>query len=155
VYAFAPNGLRRPIRSDPPQDHPSRNAAILLLINQNNEVLLVRTRRLPNHWQPLGDGVDPEDLSARDAVVREVKEEAGIAISPEHMAHLCDSPYDFGTGTIHSFVAHIESDARLSLDETEITEAHWFTLADAVELPTFPALVYTLHCLASRPDLFY
>jgi 8-oxo-dGTP pyrophosphatase MutT (NUDIX family) len=137
-----------------PQDHPSRNAAILLLINQNNELLLVRTRRLPNHWQPLGRGVDPEDLSARDAVVREVKEEAGIAISPEDIAHLCDAPYDFGTGTIHSFVAHVESDARLSLDETEIAEARWFTIADAVDLQMLPALVYTLRCLMSRTDLF-
>jgi 8-oxo-dGTP pyrophosphatase MutT (NUDIX family) len=74
------------------REHPNRNAVIVMLINPNGEILLVRTRRLPNHWQALGGGIEPDDLSAKDAAAREVKEEVGIVLRPEDLVHLCDAP---------------------------------------------------------------
>jgi 8-oxo-dGTP pyrophosphatase MutT (NUDIX family) len=136
------------------REHPNRNAAILIVINPENQLLLVRTRRLPNYWQPLGGGIDPDDLSAKDAAVREVKKEAGIEISPENIVHLRDAPYDFGTATVHSSAARLKSERELSFDLAEIAEARWFTLADAMMLPKFPAMARTLRSLSLRTELF-
>jgi hypothetical protein len=60
--------------------------------------------------------------------------------------HLCDAPYDFGTGTIHSFAAHLESDLQFSFDDNELIEVRWFNLADALTLAVLPAMAYTLRC---------
>jgi len=135
------------------RENPHRQVAIVVLINANSEILLVRTRRLPNHWQALGGGIDPDDRSAAHAAAREAKEEAGIEIIPEDMVHLCDALYDFGTGTIHSFSFRLERGTILMIDDAEIAETRWFKIADAVTMPMFPAMAYTLCCLASRPDL--
>jgi 8-oxo-dGTP pyrophosphatase MutT (NUDIX family) len=119
-------------------------------MNPGGELLFVRTRRFPDHWQSLGGGIEPDDKSARDAATREAKEEAGIEIRPEDIVHLCDAPYDFGEGTVYAFVAWVRGDVGLSINGTEIAEVQWLPLADALNLPMFPAMRCVLRSLALK-----
>ena len=36
--------------------HPKRIVAVVFLYDRNGRVLLVRTKRLPTQWQPIGGG---------------------------------------------------------------------------------------------------
>jgi len=130
------------------RDHPVRQVAVLLLINREYQVFLVRTKGLPNHWQPLGGGIDAEDASPEDAVLREVWEEARLDLSREDLVHLCDVPYDFGDGVIYSFAARLGDAAPIIIDHAEIEEARWFALREAALLQMFPATSRILQATA-------
>ena len=82
-----------------------------------------------------------------------MSEEAGIDLRPEDLIALCDLPYDFGTGTVHSFAARFSGETKLSIDYNEIAEARWFSLEEAASLQMFPATASTLRLLATRQDL--
>ncbi len=43
--------------------NPIRNVAVAGLLDEQGNILLVRTKRLPNHWQPIGGGIRPCDGS--------------------------------------------------------------------------------------------
>lgn len=87
--------------------------------------------------------------------MREAREEAGLEIQRREIVHLCDAPHDFGEGTVHAFAVTIQGAARLSINEAEIAEMRWLTLADALNLPMFPAMRSVLRSLALRTDLLY
>lgn len=86
-------------------------------------------------------------------MAREAKEEAGLEVRPDDLVYLCDAPHDFGEGTVHTFVGWVQSEAKLSIDSTEIAEMRWIALTDALNLPMFPAMLAALRSLASRTDL--
>ena len=62
-----------------------REVAVAALLDEADRMLLVRTNKLPKHWQPPGGGVDPEDSSPVAALRREIDEELGISIDPRSL----------------------------------------------------------------------
>jgi 8-oxo-dGTP pyrophosphatase MutT (NUDIX family) len=119
--------------------YPTRTVVVALLENTSHEVLLVRTHRLPNRWQPVGGGVDAEDKSLLQAISREVAEECGITIPPESFNHIFKAPYDFGTGTVHFYTAALPDSSGLKMDSKELCDWAWFSLDAAARLPMYPA----------------
>ncbi|MEK9157335.1 MAG: NUDIX hydrolase [Patescibacteria group bacterium] len=116
-----------------------RNVAVLGLINDREEILLVRTRKYPDYWQPIGGGIDEEDTDARAAIVREVYEEAGLRIDPKIMSEVVQTPFDFGEGTVFFFTAPCFDDQKINIDEGEIVEAGWFAIQETEDIPVYPA----------------
>lgn len=127
------------------QEYPNRTVAVLILVDVNERILLVKTHRLPNHWQPLGGGVKATDASPEAAVLREIKEEAGLALQTEEIRKIFDTDYDFGVGRVHFFVAHFDKGESLEFNDVEILSWKWFSLNMSMTLPVFPA---TKKCLA-------
>jgi 8-oxo-dGTP pyrophosphatase MutT (NUDIX family) len=127
------------------QEFPNRTVAVLVLVDAGERILLVKTHRLPNHWQPLGGGVKATDASPEAAVLRETKEEAGLALQAKEIRKMFDTDYDFGKGTVHFFVAPLVKGAALQFNEVEILSWRWFSLKSSTTVPVFPA---TKKCLA-------
>jgi 8-oxo-dGTP pyrophosphatase MutT (NUDIX family) len=132
--------------------NPKRTAAVALLFDEDGKVLLVRTKRLPNEWQPIGGGVKAYDLSPSHTVAREILEETGLHFHPDDFVHIMDAPYDFGDGTVYFFKVAFPKGATLIMDESELEEWRWISLSSARSLPMFPATSKCLDYLDNHPD---
>jgi 8-oxo-dGTP pyrophosphatase MutT (NUDIX family) len=119
--------------------NPKREVAVVGLMNSHGCILLVRTRKFPDHWQPIGGGVQPEDASPLDAVIRELKEEAGLTfVPPDFKLHLTTG-YDFGEGHIYFYIASVPETTELTFDPEEIAEWKWFPIDSLDVVAAFPA----------------
>lgn len=116
-----------------------RNVAVLGFINDREEVLLVRTRKYPDYWQPFGGGIEEEDKDARAAIVREMYEEAGLRIDREAMREVVQTPFDFGEGAVFFFTTPFPSEQTMKINAEEIVETKWFPVKDTENIPAYPA----------------
>lgn len=122
------------------KDRPSRNVAVVGLRDEAGNVLLMRSHKLPNHWQPIGGGIEQDDTSPQAAACRELREEFGIDIDSSELSLVVQTPYDFGEGTVYFFDAQVDrSIMKFNVDPIEVVEYRWFSTEEAVSLPTMPA----------------
>ncbi|MBT8226973.1 MAG: NUDIX hydrolase [Dactylosporangium sp.] len=120
-------------------ENAERNVAVVGLRDSNDRILMIRTRRLPEWWQPLGGGMEPGE-APEGAALRELFEEAKLSLELHELEPVATESYDFGEGTVHFFQAHIDSERdSLKFNEQEILEHRWLAVNDAVRLDTFPA----------------
>lgn len=129
-----------------------RNVAVVALRDGQSRLLMTRSRRLPDHWQPVGGGMEPEDVSPRAAAVREVEEETGVDIQSARVRAVFEAPYDFGEGTVYFFETTLspEEETAIRFNKDEILEHRWVTLQDAVAMRTFPATFRFLEFLVDK-----
>jgi NAD+ diphosphatase len=113
------DGVEHYPRTDP--------AVIMLVVDADDRALLGRQPSWPDRrFSALAGFVEPGE-SAEQAVVREVREEVGIAVSdPEYAG---SQPWPFPASLMLAFRARA-SDVALRIDEEEIVEARWFTRAE-------------------------
>jgi 8-oxo-dGTP pyrophosphatase MutT (NUDIX family) len=118
----------------------SRNVAVVGLRDPQGRLLMVRTRRLPERWQPIGGGMEPADASPVETLIRELKEEADADFAEDDFRPVIEARYDFGNGKVHFFEAKIDPRHQtLHFNPHEIVEHRWFTVSEARHLPVFPA----------------
>lgn len=73
-----------------------------VVLNDAGEVMLVRSSEI-DAWMPVGGGVEPGEEPA-DAAVREVFEESGLHVVPEHLVGVYDGPaVTYGNGDRASY----------------------------------------------------
>ena len=119
--------------------NPVRNVAVVGLINENNEILIVRTKRFPDHWQPIGGGVKDRDQSPAHTLQRELEEETNIHLEIEQFRRVIITDYDFGEGKVYFYTAKITNDVSPIFDTTELVEWKWCKPSSALSLSMFPA----------------
>lgn len=125
---------------DKPRHPRRRDVAVAALLDEEQRVLLVRTRRLPEYWQPVGGGVEPGDGGdPRNTATRELREELGLDLPEDALRPSLEARYDFGEGTVHFFVADLPEAADLSVDNDEIVQMRCFDVSEATHLPVYPA----------------
>ncbi len=110
-------------------------AASALVVHQGR-VLLARSRRTKQQWAfPGGRHEDGESLT--ETAVRELYEETGLRIEVERELgrYIVGPP---GSQFELLCVLATAGTDELSLDPTEILEAGWFTLEDALRLDILP-----------------
>ena len=109
---------------------PFEIVAIAAIIDPRTmEMLFVRTRRHPENWQPVGGRYEPRDGSIIAGVIREIREEVGIEVTPSECFYVCSSPHDYKPGVVHSFVVwrpRLECHVTLNVDE--LIEYRWVSL---------------------------
>lgn len=102
-------------------------------ITQNkNKILLVKLAEVysyAHHWSFPGGVVEPGE-SLEDSVMREVLEETGISVC---VGELFES-FTYGENEITIFKA-LYTSGTIALQENEISDAQWFTLDEALQLP--------------------
>jgi 8-oxo-dGTP pyrophosphatase MutT (NUDIX family) len=136
---------------DTPRQPSRRDVAVAALVDEKDCVLLVRTRKLPGYWQPVGGGLEPGDGGEpRNAATRELREELGLDLPGEALCHALTMPYDFGQGSVHFFVAEVSSAMEFEVNRQEILEGKRFRVAELVDLPTYPATRHFLQQLGSE-----
>ena len=115
-------------------DHPRHIVAVSgLFFNSDGSVLLVKTER--RGWECPGGQVElGEDLIA--ALIRETREESGCAVEVEKLAGVYTNPVA-PEKVMFQFVGRYISGIPRGSEET--AEAGWFTVAEALQMVTFPS----------------
>jgi 8-oxo-dGTP pyrophosphatase MutT (NUDIX family) len=135
------------------RDNARRDVAVVGLRDAGDRLLLVRTRRFPDQWQPIGGGIDSADASPVEALVREVEEELALRLRERDFRLVVRAPYDFGEGTVHFYEARIgHLVSRISFNRREILGHLWVRLDETDGLPMFPATQAFLKALNSSDD---
>lgn len=119
-------------------DHfPRTDPAVIVLVrDEEDRALLGRHVNWEPGWVSTIAGFVEAGESAEAAVRREVLEETGVRVGdrPDHVAYLGSQPWPFPASLMLGFHAWVgtrdESASRITVDQTEIAEAHWFSRAD-------------------------
>ena len=111
---------------------PRLAPAIIVLIERGHEVLLARSRRLvPGVYSVIAGFVEPGE-SLEEAVMREVKEEVGLSI--KDICYFSSQPWPFPHSLMIGFTATYAG-GEITLDDSEIEDAGWFTADNLPNLP--------------------
>jgi NAD+ diphosphatase len=114
---------------------PRLAPAIIVLVERGNELLLARSRHfMPEMYSVLAGFVEPGE-SLEEAVVREVREEVGISV--KNIKYFGNQPWPFPHSLMIGFTATYAG-GNISLDDSEIEDARWFT---ADNLPRIPGKI--------------
>jgi NAD+ diphosphatase len=114
---------------------PRLAPAIIVLVERGNELLLARSRHfMPRMYSVLAGFVEPGE-SLEEAVVREVREEVGISV--KDIKYFGSQPWPFPHSLMVGFTATYAG-GKISLDDSEIEDAGWFT---ADRLPRIPGKI--------------
>lgn len=140
-----------------PQARELLPAAFAVVRDGLGRVLLVR-RADDGYWELPGGRVEVGE-SASEAVIREVAEEAGVAIKVTGLAGVYSDPghvlaYPHGEGVYQQFAVcfHAVTPARdAQPDQDETSAAAWFDPAQATQLIMHPAMRQRLTDALAEP----
>ncbi|MGW2724514.1 NUDIX domain-containing protein [Streptomyces sp. NPDC001492] len=115
----------------------SKRQAIVAVLRRNGRVLAIRRGpgvSRPGYWQPLSGKVEPGETQEQ-AVVREVREEVGLTVSP--LAKVWESETDDGLFRLHWWTADATT-GEIVPDPVEVAETRWVTPEEFLALtPVF------------------
>ncbi|MGW1748470.1 NUDIX domain-containing protein [Streptomyces sp. NPDC002092] len=114
-----------------------KREAIVAVLRRGGRVLAIRRGPgvpRPGYWQPLSGKVEPGETQEQ-AVVREVREEVGLTVSP--LAKVWESETDDGLFRLHWWTADATT-GEIVPDPVEVAEARWVTPEEFLALsPVF------------------
>jgi len=111
---------------------PRLAPAIIVLVEQGNQLLLARSRHfMPGMYSVLAGFVEPGE-SLEETVAREVKEEVGIEI--RDIKYFGSQPWPFPHSLMIGFTATYAG-GEISRDDKEIEDARWFTVEKLPRIP--------------------
>ncbi|MCF2515807.1 NAD(+) diphosphatase [Sphingomonas sp. G124] len=111
------------------EHYPRVDPVVIMLAEHDGRLLLGRQPHYPpGRYSALAGFVEPGE-SIEDAVAREIKEEAGIAVV--NVTYLCSQPWPFPSSLMVG--AHAEAlDDSLTIDTNELDDARWFSREEVV-----------------------
>ena len=111
---------------------PRLAPAIIVLVERGDKLLMARSRHFASGmYSVLAGFVEPGE-SLEGAVIREVKEEVGISI--KDIQYFGSQSWPFPHSLMIGFTATYEG-GEISMDDTEIEDAGWFTVDKLPPLP--------------------
>lgn len=113
--------------------YPYSYAAIILLIENGNHILLARSPHFPKGVYSTLAGFIAADESCEDAINREVKEEVGILV--KNIEYFNSQSWPFPNSFMLGFKAQYAS-GKLCIQKKEIEDAKWFTKCNLPLLPS-------------------
>jgi NAD+ diphosphatase len=119
------------------QSFPQMSPAIIVLVTSGDRCLLGRKPEWPeNMYSTLAGFVEPAE-SLEAALVREVREEAGVEVAS--MRYFASQPWPFPNSLMLGFTAQAASE-EIRIDQDELEDARWFTrqeMRDGLQQGTF------------------
>lgn len=124
--------------------HPKTHGALVALWHQGR-LLLVQNSYVS--FVSLPGGAVGRNETARDAAVRELREEVGIDARPEDLRPVLDQVHDWEGKRDHVeiFELELQQRPRIRVDNREVVSASFHTPARALELPLFPLIRQVIH----------
>lgn len=127
---LAKGGWQRDCGNCGAQHFPRVDPVAIMLVECDGRLLLGRQARFPpRSYSALAGFLEPGE-SIEDAVRREVFEEAGVRVG--EVRYIASQPWPFPSQLMVGCLGFGES-LELSIDETEIEDARWFTRGEVVE----------------------
>jgi NAD+ diphosphatase len=114
---------------------PRLAPAIIVLVERGNQLLLARSRHFVSGMYSVIAGFVEPGETLEEAVVREVREEVGIVVRNIH--YFGSQPWPFPHSLMIGFTATYAG-GDISLTDSEIEDAGWFTSGN---LPTLPGKI--------------
>jgi NAD+ diphosphatase len=125
-------GWARTCPDDGSQHFPRSDPAVIVLVTDGADRALLgrRTEWAPGWFSTLAGFVEAGE-SAELAVVREIAEEAGVAVDRSRLRYLGSQPWPFPSSLMLGYHAPLRSDSPPAVaDGEEIHEVRWFTRAE-------------------------
>ncbi len=118
---------------------PTTHGALVALWNQG-EVLIVRNSYVPYYSLPGGYVQSAE--ASREAAIRELREEIGLAVAPDALTLAVDVTHEWEGKHDHVeiFTLDIPSRPDIHIDHREVIEASWVSPEAALQRNLFPPL---------------
>ena len=111
---------------------PRLSPAIIVLVEREDKLLLARPYHFPpGRYSVIAGFVEPGE-TLEEAVVREVREEVGLALKDIH--YFGSQPWPFPHSLMIGFTASYAG-GKISLDDAEIEDAGWFTPDNLPDIP--------------------
>ena len=127
---IAKGGWQRDCRSCGANHFPRTDPVTIMLVEHEDRLLLGRQPRFPPRmFSALAGFVEPGE-SIEEAVAREIHEEAGVRV--RDVTYVASQPWPFPSQLMigcHSYT----DDPEITLDETELEDARWFSRAELEE----------------------
>ncbi|NMW31847.1 NAD(+) diphosphatase [Altererythrobacter sp. RZ02] len=121
---LAKGGWQRNCTNCGAQHFPRTDPVTIMLVEHDDKLLLGRGLGWPEKaYSALAGFVEPGE-SIEEAVAREVLEESGITAREVH--YIASQPWPFPSQLMMGCTA-IAEDTEITLDETELADARWFT----------------------------
>lgn len=112
------------------QHFPRVDPVAIMLVEHDGDLLLGRGRDFPPKlYSALAGFIEPGE-TIEHAVAREVLEEVGVAV--RDVTYIASQPWPFPSQLMIGCHCHAES-RELTIDETEIADARWFTREQITE----------------------
>lgn len=126
------------------QAFPQISPVVIMTVEQGDNILLGRSPHFPKGmYSPLAGFVDPGE-TAEEAVMREVKEEAGITV--KNLCYITSQAWPYP----HSLMLGFRSDydyGEIVIEQDELEDVQWFNVH---KLPVLPSSIsisrYLLEC---------
>ncbi len=120
---------------------PKVSPAVIVQVTRGNRILLGRSRRHPaGGYSVLAGFVNPGE-SLEDAVRREIREEAGIAVGD--VRYFGSQPWPFPDSLMVGFTAVHQAGKVRSLDD-ELEDVAWFGVGEMPPIPPSYSIARTL-----------
>ena len=111
---------------------PRISPAIIVAITKGSQILLVRAHRHPAGLHSVIAGFVEPGETLEECVSREVKEEVGLEV--RNICYFASQSWPFPNSLMIGFTADY-AEGEISLDETEIVDAGWFTADNLPHVP--------------------
>ena len=114
-------------------EYPKISPAIIVAIRDGNRLLLTKNAKGTYKFYALVAGFVEVGESLEDAVRREVMEEVGLKV--KNIQSYKSQPWSFSDSLMLAFIADLDGDDKITLQEEELSEARWFEREDVPVLP--------------------
>ena len=115
--------------------YPRLSPAVIMSIIRDDHILLARAPRFPaGMYSTLAGFVEPGE-TLEEAVCREVFEE--VAVCVDNIRYVASQPWPFPHSLMIGFTCSYKS-GEIRIDEKELEDARWFSVAD---LPVLPSML--------------
>ena len=114
-------------------EYPKISPAIIVAIRDGNRLLLTKNAKGTYKFYALVAGFVEVGESLEDAVKREVMEEVGLKV--KNIQSYKSQPWSFSDSLMLAFIADLDGDDKITIQEEELSEAKWFEREDVPVLP--------------------
>ncbi len=114
-------------------EYPKISPAIIVAIRDGNRLLLTKNAKGTYKFYALVAGFVEVGESLEDAVRREAMEEVGLKV--KNIQSYKSQPWSFSDSLMLAFIADLDGDDKITIQEEELSEARWFEREDVPVLP--------------------
>ena len=111
--------------------YPKISPAVIVAVTDGDRLLMSRYAGRPYGNYALIAGFTEIGETIEDTVRREVMEEVGLKV--KNLRYYTSQPWSFSDSLLMGFYADLDGSPEITLDESELAEARWFSREEVPE----------------------